>query len=474
MKSVMRMSTRNILIIGGGITGLSAAFYLQKEIQRLNLPYQVKLIEASERLGGKIRTMKRDGFTIEQGPDSLLSRKPAIMELTKELGLQQEMIFNETGQSYILADSKLHKMPAGTFMGVPKEERAILETEIFTEEGKKRALAEPAIEKGEQAEEQSLGRFMRRRFGDEAVNRLISPMLSGIHSGDIDEMSLMATYPLFYQLEQKYGSVMAGLQASFPPAQAGDKPKKAGGMFFSFKEGLETLIHHLEEELADGTILLETAVEQIEKKGQSYEAVLNNGDKLEAAAVIIATQHTAVPAMLSGYPFAKELEQIPAISTANVVMAFDEAAIENELEGTGFQVAREGEIEMTACTWTNKKWPTTTPKGKVLLRVYVGQPHKQEFMELTDDELTASVLEDLQQVMTIKSDPEFAVVTRWKNARPQYNVGHNELVARVREQLASELAGVQIAGSSYDGAGIPDCIANGKEAAIEALKYVIQ
>lgn len=466
------MSMRNIVVIGGGITGLSAAFYLQKDIESRALPYKVKLIEASERLGGKIKTLKHDGYTIEQGPDSLLSRKPAIVELTKELKLEDEMIFNETGQSYILVDGSLHKMPTGTFMGVPKEDKAILETEIFTEEGKKRALAEPKIEKGEAVEEQSLGAFMRRRFGDEAVNRLISPMLSGIHSGDIDEMSLMATYPNFYRLEQKYGSVMKGLQASFPQPAPSNKTKKVGGMFFTFKDGLETIVHRLEDELAEDVVSLGTKVEQIEKKTQGYDVILDNEEKLEAAAVILATQHTAVPAILSNYSFASELAKIPAISSANVVMAFDAAAIENDLDGTGFQVAREGEIEMTACTWTNKKWPTTTPEGKVLLRVYVGQPNKQEFMNLTDEQLTASVLEDLKQVMTIKSEPELAVVTRWRNARPQYKVGHKKIVFGVRDQLTSALPGVQIVGSSYDGAGIPDCVANGKNAAMEALRFV--
>ena len=463
------MSTRNIVIIGGGITGLSAAFSLQKEIEAKQLPYRVKLIEASNRLGGKIKTMKKNGYTIEQGPDSLLSRKPAIVELTKELELDDEKIHNETGQSYILVNNQLHKMPVGTFMGVPKEETSILDTAIFTAEGKKRALVEPTIEKGEAVDEQSLGAFMRRRFGDEAVNRLISPMLSGIHSGDIDEMSLMSTYPNFYQLEQKYGSVMKGLQATMPTAPV---KKKAGGVFFSFKDGLETLIHRLHEKLADDTVVLGNKVEEIEKSEQGYEISLDNGETLEAATVIIATQHTAVPAMLSKYNFAKELEQIPTVSTANIVMAFDEEAIENDLDGTGFQVAREGEIEMTACTWTNKKWPTTTPEGKVLLRVYVGQPSKQEFMNLTDEEVTSSVLKELKKVMTIKTEPEFVVVTRWNNARPQYNVGHHELVSRVRERFSSELPGVQIVGSSYDGAGIPDCVANGKEAAIEALKFV--
>lgn len=461
------MTEKQIVIIGGGITGLSAAFYLQKEIKEKNLHCQVKLIEASERLGGKIKTLKKDGFTIEQGPDSLLSRKSAIIDLTKELGLENDMIFNNTGQSYILVNNELHKMPAGTFMGVPKEEHSIRETEIFTEEGKRRALAEPTIEKGPALDEQSLGAFMRRRFGDEAVNRLISPMLSGIHSGDIDEMSLMTNYPSFFKLEQKYGSVMKGLQVTMPPAPA----KKAGGMFFTFKEGLKTIVQEMYERLEKNTVFLGTRVEQIEKNPNGYLIQLEDDRKLDAAAVILATPHTSVPNMLPGFSLRHELEKIPAISTANIVMAFDASDIENEYDGTGFQVAREGDILMTACTWTNKKWPTTTPEGKVLLRVYAGHPNNQEFMNFTDDELTEAVLKELKSIMTIKANPTFVVVTRWENDRPQYNVGHKALVKQVREQLASELPGIQIVGSSYDGAGIPDCVANGKAAAEESLRY---
>lgn len=464
------MHVHNIIIVGGGITGLSAAFYIQQEIKSRNLPYNVKLIEATDRLGGKIKTLKRDGFLIEQGPDSLLSRKPAIIELVKELGLEEGMIFNQTGGSYIFVDGKLHPIPAGTFMGVPKEEQAILDTDIFTEEGKKRALAEMEIEKGEAAEDQSLGAFMRRRFGDEAVNRLIAPMLAGIHSGDIDAMSLMATYPNFYHLEQKYGSVMKGLQESMPSAPP--SKKTTSGIFFSFEDGLETLVTRLHEKLDEGSVMLETKVEQIVKNGSEYTVQLDSGENLEAAAVIIASQHNAVPAMLSDYQFVSELNHIPAISTANVVMAFNDSDIVNDLDGTGFQVAREGDIEITACTWTNKKWPTTTPEGKVLLRVYVGLPDKQEFMQKTDEELADAVLTELRKVMTIKADPEFVVVTRWKDARPQYNVGHRALVDRVRNQLSTELPGIQVVGSSYDGAGIPDCVTHGKNAAMEALSFL--
>jgi protoporphyrinogen/coproporphyrinogen III oxidase len=462
------MEKKNIVIVGGGITGLSAAYYLQKLIQSQSLPYTFKLIEASEHLGGKIETIKRDGFTIEKGPDSLLERKPAAIQLTKELGLESEMIHNATGQSYILAQNKLHPLPKGTFMGVPKEKGALLSSNLLSWKGKIRALNDLVLPKSNVEGDQSLGGFLRARFGNETVDMQISPLLSGIHSGDIDEMSLKATYPIFYQLEQKYGSIMKGLQKIMPSTKQKDKKQK--GVFFSFENGLETLIHRLVEVIDKDSISTKTSVDHIEKKEYGYHLLLSNGDVIQTDTVIMATQHNAVPKVFSQFEFFKELYEIPLTSSANVVIAFDEKAIKNKVEGTGFQVARNSnKYRITACTWTNKKWPTTTPNGKVLIRCYVGKPTDQEIVELSDEEITEIVLNDLKQVMKIKGKPEFSIVTRWKDSRPQYTVGHLERLNRVRENIAEQLPGVYLIGSSYDGAGIPDCIASGEKMAYEVL-----
>lgn len=228
----------------------------------------------------------------------------------------------------------------------------------------------------------------------------------------------------------------------------------------------------MHEKLAEDTVSTGVAAEQIVKTDSGYDIHLESGEKLVADAVILATEHSAVPNLFSDHPFLQELKRIPAISTANVVMAFDADAIENDLDGTGFQVAREGDIEITACTWTNKKWPSTTPENKVLLRVYVGRPDKQAFMKLSDEALTELVLDELKKVMTINADPQFTVVTRWEAARPQYQVGHRKLIQSIRDELSVQLPGIQIIGSSYDGAGIPDCVASGKKAALEALQFL--
>ncbi|WP_121604866.1 protoporphyrinogen oxidase [Virgibacillus sp. Bac332] len=463
--------TKTIAIVGGGITGLSAAYYLQKEIKAKNLPYEIKLIEANSRLGGKIKTLRRDGFTIEQGPDSLLVRKQPAVKLVEELGLQEQIVRNATGQSYILVNDRLHKMPKGTFMGVPKDIGPLLTSKLISPKGKARALFDLVLPKGKQKDDQSLGAFFRRRFGNELLVNQIEALLSGIHSGDIDQMSLKATYPNFYQLEQKYGSVIKGLQKTMPKA---DKRKKKNpeGVFFSFTNGLETLVNRLEEVLDDDIISLQTSVDHVEKKEHGYHLLLSNGNVYKADAIIMATPHFTIPKIFSQYDFFKPFTTVPSTSTANVVLAFDQSAIKKDINGTGFLVSRSSDYQITACTWTHKKWPTTTPKGKILLRCYVGRPNDESVVDLSDDELTDVVLNDLNKTMKIKAKPEFRVITRWKNSRPQYTVGHLERLSEVRNEANKHVPGVFLTGCSFDGAGIPDCIEQGEQTAQDVISLL--
>ncbi|WP_067729777.1 protoporphyrinogen oxidase [Oceanobacillus damuensis] len=466
------MATKKIVIVGGGITGLSAAYNLQKQISENDLPFEVKLVEASSHLGGKIKSIKRDGFTIELGPDSLLARKPAAVKLVEELGLSDQTVRNGTGQSYILVKNKLHKMPKGTFMGVPKEIRPLLASNVFSSKGKLRALMDLVLPKSKVEGDQSLGMFMRRRFGNDLVDNQIDPLLSGIHSGDIDKMSLKAIYPMFHQVEQKHGSLIKGLQRTLPKASKHSKGKQAESLFFSFEDGMETLVKGLIEKLDDKIISINTAVDHIEKKEHGYHLLLSDGKVYKADAVIMAAPHTAVPGMLSQYDFLKKLYEIPATSTANVVVAFDQAAIKKDIDGTGFLVSRSSNYRITACTWTHRKWPTTTPEGKALFRCYVGRPDDQEIVDLSDEEITDIVLKDMNKTMKIKAKPEFSIITRFKDARPQYHVGHLELVSQVRTNVSKELPGLILTGSSYDGVGIPDCIEHGERSATEVVQFL--
>lgn len=461
---------KNIVIVGGGITGLSAAYYLQKEINEKHLPYTVQLIEASNRLGGKIKTKKKNGFIIEQGPDSFLARKEPAVRLAKEIGLENDLVRNGTGQSYILVRNKLHKMPSGSFMGIPTKAKPFLFSSIFSMKGKFRAAADFVMPRGKEVSDQSLGGFFRRRFGDELVENLIEPLLSGIYAGDIDKMSLMATFPNFYNLEQEHRSLIKGLQQTMPVPKkpAGKKP----GMFFSFKEGLGFFVKEIEKKLDNVQVDVNTAVDHIEKKDNFYHLLLSNGEVAKADAIVMATPHSTLPKMFSQYEFLKPFNEVPSTSVANVAMAFDASAIKKDMDGTGFVVSRNSDYRITACTWTHKKWPSTTPDGKVLLRAYVGRPNDQEVVDYSDEEITNIVLTDLRKTMKIKKQPEFSVVSRWKHAMPQYTVGHKERISAVRREASRLIPGVVFAGSSFEGVGIPDCIGQGEQAVQEVFEYL--
>ncbi|WP_163971318.1 protoporphyrinogen oxidase [Oceanobacillus halotolerans] len=464
------VNKKNVVIVGGGITGLTAAYYLQKEIKEKQLPINVKLVEASNRLGGKIKTKRKSGFTIEQGPDSFLARKKPAVKLAEELGMADELVRNGTGQSYILVNNKLHKMPSGSFMGVPTKVKPFLFSNIFSTKGKLRAGLDFVLPKGEAVSDQSLGGFFRRRFGNELVENLIEPLLSGIYAGDIDDMSLMATFPNFYHLEQEHRSLIKGLQKTMPQLkkQKGKKP----GMFYSFKNGLESMVEQLEKQLDPGTVALNVAVDHVEKKEGYYHLLLSNGSVYKADAVVMATPHYTLPRMFSQYDLFDTFKNIPATSVANVAMAFDKSAIKKDIDGTGFVVSRNSDFRITACTWTHKKWPNSTPDGKVLLRCYVGRPSDPDVVNLSDEEITEIVLRDLNKTMKIKAKPEFSVITRWKNAMPQYTVGHQERISKVREAAQDKLPGVFLTGSSYEGVGVPDCIDQGEKAVQFVLQYL--
>ncbi|GAB2533440.1 protoporphyrinogen oxidase [Gracilibacillus alcaliphilus] len=464
---------RTITIIGGGITGLTAAYYLEKQIKEANLDYQVRLLEAGNRLGGKIQTERRDGFMIERGPDSFLIRKQSAERLAREVGIGDKLVKNGTGTSYILAGEKLHHMPQSSFMGIPTRVRPFLKSDLFSLSGKLRAGMDFIKPKGEAADDQSLGKFFRRRVGDEVVENLIEPLLSGIYAGDIDDLSLMATFPNFYQLEQQHGSLIRGLRKTMPaqPSTAGKKKS----MFYSLDGGLESLVEAIAAKLSDEVVQTNKIVETIEKKGSHYQLHTKKGTVLTADVVLIATPHGVMKKLLKPFEFAADLPNMKATSVANVALAFDLSAVKDDIDGTGFVVSRNSNYRITACTWTHKKWPkTTTPAGKALLRCYVGRPGDEDVVDLSDEALEEIVLHDLKKIMNIEGDPLFSVVSRWKDAMPQYNVHHKQMVEQLEANLKKELPGVFVAGSPYKGIGIPDCIDQGEAAVKQILDFLAE
>ncbi|MGV2942047.1 protoporphyrinogen oxidase [Mesobacillus sp. LC4] len=463
------MDEKKVIVVGGGITGLATAFYLQKEAREKRLPIKVKLIEASDRLGGVISTEKRDGFVIERGPDSIIARKKSATRLIEEVGLKDKIISNTAGKSYIYARGKLHTMPEGSFMGIPTKVTPFALSGLFSPLGKLRAAGDFILPKGAPKPDQSLGAFFRHRLGDEVVDNLIDPLLSGIYAGDIDELSLMALFPNFYDIEQQHRSLVIGLNKSMPkPPKTVKQTGSKKGMFISLSTGLEELIHRVESRLEEGTVIKKTAVKKVVKTGSTYQVQLETGGVEAADSVVITTDHFHAQQMLSEYAFMDDFKNMPSNSVANVAMAFPKSAIEKDIDGTGFLVSRNSDFRITACTWTHKKWPGTSPEDMALLRCYVGKPDDQEAVDLSDDEIVELVLRDLNKTMNITAKPIFHVITRWRKSMPQYTVGHLERIAQVKKQLGHELPGVYLSGGSFEGVGIPGCI-DQAEAAVEKV-----
>jgi oxygen-dependent protoporphyrinogen oxidase len=462
---------KRIVVVGGGITGLTTAYYLQKEAEATQLEVEVILIEASHRLGGKIHTLVQDGFVIERGPDSFLARKTSAAKLAEEVGMSKQLIRNATGKAYVLVNGKLHPMPGGSIMGIPTRMAPFITTGLFTIPGKIRASADFILPRSNIEGDQSLGKFFRRRLGDEVVENLIEPLLSGIYAGDIDQLSLLSTFPQFHQVEQKHRSLIIGMKkTNTPPA---DQKEKELGKFLTFSTGLQSFVDAIEKKLNAQLVLKGVKVENVLRKSdETYQLSLNDGTRINADSIVVTTPHYTFPSMFSSVHFFDELKQVPSTSVATVAMAFTKESIQTDIDGTGFVVSRNGDYSITACTWTHRKWPHTTPEGSVLLRCYVGRAGDEAIVDLSDSEIEAIVLDDLKNIMNITSKPQFTVVSRWKNAMPQYTVGHKARIQRMFHNLKTELPGVFVAGSSIDGLGLPDCIRQGESVVKDVLEYL--
>lgn len=470
----MAQHRKKIAIIGGGITGLSAAYYLQKQVREEQLPIDIYLIEASPRLGGKIQTLRKDGFTIERGPDSFLERKTSMAKLAGELGIQDQLVNNATGQSFVLVNDQLHPIPGGSIMGIPTEWKPFVTTGLFSWSGKLRAAGDLVLSRSGIHEDQSLGTFFRRRFGTEVVENLVEPLLAGIYSGDIDKLSLHATFPQFYEVEKKHRSLMLGMKKTRPatstPQAANRKPK---GIFQTFTGGLQTIVEALEESLTDVTILKGTKVQTVQKvNDQQMNLVFTSGEELLIDGAIFTLLHHQLAELFEEHGILTHYEDVPLSSVATVAMAFSKDQVVQEKEGTGFLVSHKSDYAISACTWVNKKWPTTTPEDKVLLRSFVGKSGDESIVELPDHEIEQIVLQDLRKVIQITGEPEFTVITRYQKAMPQYLVGHKERLQQTLDELSQHFPMVQVAGASFEGSGLPDCIDQAIRAKNQVIDYL--
>jgi oxygen-dependent protoporphyrinogen oxidase len=449
----------DVAVVGAGISGLAAAYELQRRGVR------VRVLEASDRLGGVIRSDRFDGWVIDAGPDSLLVQKPAAVALCRELGLGDRLISTLTPRTaYILRNDRLHALPEGSFLGFPLRLGALANSSLFSLGGKLRMACEVLIPRTEDDEDESIASFVRRRFGQEAVDYLAEPLLAGIHAGDVDRLSVRALFPRLVDAERQSGSIIRAFRAlRMKPAPQ--------GAFVSLPGGVAELADALIATFKPGTLVTGTRVTDLRRA--AVFLIETTAGTVEARAVILAVPAYAAGGMLRGIHtgLAALCEDVPYASTATVAFGYRSDQIDHPMRGSGFVVPRVERSPLLAATWVTSKWPHRAPEGHVLLRAFLGGGRDARRLDQTDAELIDLAREALAEVMPITGDPMFTRLYRWTRQSPQYEVGHLERMAAIELHLA-RVPGLFVTGSGFRSIGIPDCIADGRDTAARAAAFV--
>ncbi|HEX7285230.1 MAG TPA: protoporphyrinogen oxidase [Candidatus Angelobacter sp.] len=456
---------KRIAIIGGGIAGLSAAFYLERA-RRGGAAIEWALFEKSERLGGVIKTERRDGFVLEAGPDSFLTIKPDGAQFCRDLGIAGQLISSNDAErkTYIVVKGRLVPIPEGLEFMVPTRVLPMATTPLFSWSTKLRMAREWFSGGGNQNHDESVAEFVRRHFGQEMVDRVAEPLLAGVYGGNADKMSVRAVLPRFAEMERESGSlVRATLKARRARKRSSSAPQP---LFTSLKNGMQEMVDGAVAVLPPERLRLEKAVNSVRPVNDDWQ--IESGGRMEKfQAVVLAAPAVATAALMRQiHPGLIEgMGRISYSSSAAVLLAYDKAALP---PGHGFLVPRTEGRKLLACTFVHKKFPHRAPAGAALLRCFISSSRVPDLMGYTDDALLAAARKEIENILGLAAEPLMSRVFRWDCALPQYETGHLERVAEM-EKILAEMPGLYIAGNSLYGIGIPDCIKSGKAAAEKLL-----
>lgn len=470
-----------VIIIGGGIAGLAAAVHLKAGAKAYDKTMDVLVLEKNNRIGGKILTEKHGSYLVEGGPDSFLPEKIWSVNLAKHLGLEPEMLpsNDQFKGTFIYSRGRLHSLPEGVMLMVPTSFWPMAKSSLISWPGKIRMGMEMFIPKRRGMGDESLASFVTRRLGKECLEKIAEPLVAGIHTSNPDNMSVLATFPRFVQMEQKSGSLIHGMVSAMknrPHATLSGPPPKPGQQkmtyFMSFKNGMQTLSQACVEHIGASSIRTGTSVKAIEPAGKGYRVMLENGETLEADHVMVASAAYDAADMVKGFDatLAEHLGKIEWSSSATVSVAFRRNDIKTPLKGFGFIVPRVEGRRINASTYSSIKWSYRAPDDMMMARVFVGGGHHEELVhELDDAGMLQMVLEELDTIVGIRANVQFSKIYRWNKGMPKYTVGHLDRIALLDRALTTH-TGLHLIGCSYKGIGIGDCVHEAQIAAEKILK----
>ncbi|MFQ5521062.1 MAG: protoporphyrinogen oxidase [Candidatus Methylomirabilia bacterium] len=468
-------STR-VAVVGGGIAGLASAHRLVELSRERGIGLELSLLEARDRLGGTIATERSQGFLIEAGPDSFLSEKPWALALCERLGITNRLVRTDDRfrKTFVVHRGRLHPLPEGFQLLAPTRLRPLLASPLFSWFGKLRMGLDLILPRGGSGHDESLGSFVRRRLGREALERVAQPLIAGIYAGDPDELSLAATMPRFLEMERRHRSLILALwRASHgAPEQLKGASGARWSLFLTFAEGMEELVRVLSERLPHGSIRLKEEVLAVQRTDSCWVVRFAGGGVIEADSVILATPAYLTASLIRSVDpaLARLLEAIPYAPSATVSLAYRRSDIPHPLDGFGFVVPRIEGRPILACTFSSVKYAGRAPEGFVLLRLFVGGALNEAALQEDDEALVALCRAQLAELLGVTAPPCLTRLHRFVAALPRYQVSHLERVAAI-ERLLTEHQGLRVAGSAYSGVGIADCVRTGEEAALWATEH---
>ncbi len=466
---------KRIAIIGGGISGLSAAFYLEKA-RAAGADLQYALFESGQRLGGSMYSDRVEGCLVEAGPDSFLTEKPWAAALCKDLGIGDQLIGSNDAQrkTYIQVNGRLVVMPDGLMFMVPTQLVPTAFSSLFSWSTKLRMARELLHPPRPMQTDETVAQLVERHFGAEVVDRLADPLLSGVYGGDAAKLSARAVLPRFVEMEEKYGSLSRAMLAAHKKMMATRK-QPPGPLFTSLQDGMQQMVDAIVARLDPESIRLRTHVLRVYPEDSAWRVSIEmNGDE-RFDAVLIATPADVAGTLLDGVDreLAQDLLDITYSSSVTVTLGYYMDQLAALPPGFGFLVPRSEGTRMLACTFVHNKFPHRAPAGKGILRCFLGGARDEAVLGLNDDEILETLHRELKDILKLQAQPIFSRVYRWRGAMAQYEPGHIARVQRI-EQRAAEISGLALAGNAYHGIGVPDCIRSGMVAANSLAQATVE
>lgn len=455
------MAGRKVVIVGGGVSGLSTAFFLSQ------FGIRSTIIEKSDRLGGLIKTDLIEGCQLEAGPDSYVATKPAVTELSREIAnvdgelLQTDIMGSNDARRRVLVvrGSRLVPMPKGMVMMAPAEWGPTLTSPLFSVRTKLRFLRETLASPRERTEDISLQELVVDHFGDEVLEYVAEPLLSGVYGGYAGQLSAHSVLPRFVDYERRYGSIVRGVRnerRASPPISS---------LFLSFRRGMQSLTDALARAIQPFSSVLHAEVSSLRRKNGRW-LIQAGADSLEADELVLACPAYAAAAVLrpEAQTLASELAAIPYSSAVLVTLVYETQKLNHPLDAFGFLVPRAERRTLAAATWVGTKFPSRLPHGLAALRAFIVEPEASALLTASNDELVALIAADFERLMGFRAQPRFSTVYRWPRSMPQYVVGH-EARRETIAALATDTPGLSLVSNCYSGVGIPDCVRIAKETA---------